>query len=184
MGWSTEVWIPPTIEPQQDEGYSGLVSITLRYLGVLGLAFWQGGMAFYGSVVIPTAHDIMDSHREIGFVTRHVTRTANLLGAVVLSVLLAHLAVVWKLLSRGPRITLTASWFVMVAAQATLFLLRSHLDSMLDPAAMRILDRPRFMPLHERYLNVTSILCLAALGHLWAMLAGPKPNVTLPPPAA
>ena len=69
----------------------------------------------------------------------------------------------------------------MLAAHVTLFLLRAHLDTMLDPAAMRILDRPRFMPLHERYLNVTSVLTLAGLVHLGAMLSVPKPP---PPPAA
>lgn len=72
----------------------------------------------------------------------------------------------------------------MAAAQATLFFLRAHLDSMLDPAAMRLLDRPRFMPLHERYLNVTTVLCLAGFVHLWGMLAGLKPNAAPPPPPA
>lgn len=148
---------------------------TLRFLGILGLAFWIGGIAFYGALVIPKAHDILDSHREIGFVTREVTAAANTLGAAVLTLLLAHGAVAWKRLGKGGRIALAASWGVMVAAQITLFLLRAHLDTMLDPAAMRVVDRSRFMPLHERYLNVTSVLSLAALLHLWAMLSAPKP---------
>jgi hypothetical protein len=67
-----------------------------------------------------------------------------------------------------------------VVAQVVLFLLRAHLDSMLDAGAMKILDRPRFMLLHERYLNVTSVLCLAGLVHLWAILATPKPLQTPP----
>lgn len=157
------------------------VFMVLRYVGVVGLAFWLGGIAFYGGLVIPTAHEILDSHREIGFVTREVTSTANALGAVVLGLLLGHAVVSWKRLGKKGRIALAASWAVMAGAQVALFLLRAHLDTMLDPTAMRILDRARFMPLHERYLNVTSILTLAALVHLWVMLSVPKPPS---PPAA
>lgn len=153
----------------------------LRYLGILGLAFWLGGIAFYGSLVIPKAHQILDSHREIGFVTREVTATANTLGAIVLGLLFLNGAIAWKRLGKGSRISLAASWAVMLAAQITLFLLRAHLDTMLDPTAMRVVERSRFMPLHERYLNVTSVLTLAALVHLWAMLSAPKPSS---PPAA
>lgn len=153
-----------------------------RYLGVLGLAFWLGGIAFYGGLVIPKAHEILDSHREIGFVTREVTATANLLGATVLGVLLLHGALAWKKLGKGARITLAASWAVMLAAQITLFLLRAHLDTMLDPGAMRVVERSRFMPLHERYLNVTSVLTLAALVHLWAMLSATPPPQSHRPP--
>lgn len=156
----------------------------LRYLAVVGLAFWLGGIAFYGGIVIPKAHDVLGSHREIGFVTREVTATTHGLGAAVLAVLLVHLAVSWRTLGTGGRVLGAASLGVMIAAQGALFFLRSRLDSLLDPVAMEVLDRPRFMPLHERYLNVTSVLCLAALAHLWAILSErPKP-VSPSPPAA
>lgn len=46
---------------------------------------------------------------------------------------------------------------------------------MLDPSNMTVRDRARFFPLHERYLNVTSILCLAGLAHVWTMIAGCGP---------
>jgi hypothetical protein len=158
-----------------------LVLPTLRYLAVIGLAFWLGGIAFYGALVIPKAHDLLSSHREIGFVTREVTGTANVLGAVVLGVLLLHGILAWKRAGKGMRITLATSWTLMAAALITLFLLRAHLDTMLDASAMRVADRSRFMPLHERYLNVTSVLTLAALVHLWGMLSVPRPSK---PPAA
>lgn len=148
---------------------------SLRYLGVVGLAFWLGGIAFYGGIVIPKAHDILASHREIGFVTREVTGTAHVLGAFVLAVLLLHGTVAWRRAGKRRRIALAASWAVMAGALVVLVLLRARLDAMLEPTGMRILDRPRFMPLHERYLNVTSLLCLAALVHLWAMLSAPEP---------
>lgn len=150
----------------------------VRYLGVIGLAFWVGGIAFYGGLVIPRAHEILDSHREVGFVTRQVTGTANVLGAVVLAVLLAHLILVWKRRGKGDRIMLTTSWGLMAAALIALIVIRSSLDGMLDPSALKVVDRPRFVPLHERYLNGTSILTLAALVHLWAMIKPvPSPGV-------
>ena len=153
------------------------MSRALRFLSVVGLAFWLGGIAFYGGLVIPRAHEILDSHREIGFVTRRVTATANGIGAGVLAVLAVHLAVSWRRLGRGGRIALAVSLGIMIAAQGVLFLLRAHLDSLLDPAGMKIVDRPRFMPLHERYLNVTTVLCLAGLAQLWGLLAdGGRPD--------
>jgi len=142
----------------------------LTYLSVVGLSFWLGGIAFYGGVVIPQAHELLDSHREIGFVTRSVTATANAIGAAVLATLLARLGVSWRRMGRGDRIAAASTLGIMIAAQIALFLLRAHLDAMLDPAAMTIADRARFMPLHERYLNVTSVLCVAALAHLWVIL--------------
>jgi hypothetical protein len=143
----------------------------VRYLGVLGLAIWLGGVAFYGAVVIPAAHDVLNSHREIGFVTRTVTGTANAAGFVTLAVLLANLVMAFPRASKATRITLATSLAVMVLAQATLFILRRSLEGMLDPIAMTISDRGRFMPLHERYLNVTAALCLAGAVHLWTLLA-------------
>ncbi len=156
----------------------------IRFVAVLALAFWLGGIAFYGGLVIPTAHEVMSSHREIGFVTRAVTGTANLIGLGALVILLVHLLASWRSLGRAGRISLAVSLGVMVVAQAVLFILRTRLDTMLDPGSMQILDRPLFMPLHERYLNVTSILCLAGLAHLWSLLAVPsnEPNPA-PPPA-
>jgi hypothetical protein len=169
---------------RQHAGSLITMSRVLRYLSVVGLAFWPGGIAFYGAIVIPKAHAILDSHREIGFVTREVTASTNGIGGAVLAVLLVNFAVSWRSLDRSGRIVMATSLGVMVAAQIVLFLLRAHLDSMLDPAAMKILDRPRFMPLHERYLNVTSVLCMAALAHLWLLLADrPRPGPPLLPAA-
>ena len=154
--------------------------LLMRYLAVVGLAFWLGGVTFYGAVVVPTAHETLRSHREIGFVTRTVTGTANAVGFAALAVLLANTAVSFRRASKPVRITLVVSLALMILAQATLFVLRRVLDGMLDPAAMAISDRGRFMPLHERYLNVTSVLCVAALVHLWAMLMPPRPAAPSP----
>jgi hypothetical protein len=154
------------------------VALWIRYLGVVGLAFWLGGVTFYGAVVVPTAHQVLDSHREIGFVTRAVTGTANAVGLATLALLVVNTAVSFRPTSRSVRITLVGSLVLMAIAQAALFILRRVLDGMLDPVAMTMTDRGRFMPLHERYLNVTSVLCLAGLVHLWAMLVPPAKRPT------
>jgi hypothetical protein len=146
----------------------------LQFLSVAALAFWLGGVVFYGAVVVPTAHETLRSHREIGFVTRVVTGTANLAGVATIALLGVRLGLDWRRLARSGRLTMAISLGVMLAAQVALILLRAHLDSMLDPARMEVLDRSRFMPLHERYLNVTGVLSLAGLVHLWMLLA-PKP---------
>jgi hypothetical protein len=149
-----------------------MLDATRRFLSITTLAFWLGAVVFYGSVVVPTAHEVLDSHREIGFVTRRITGPLNWIGAVSVALLL------WSTLSESPartrldRIALWSSWSVMVMSMAALFVLRSVLDGMLDPGSMTVTNRPRFMPLHERYLNVNSVMCLAAIVHLWFLVSG------------
>src|SRR5262245_53358949 len=136
-----------------------MMQTTRRFLSIVGLALWLGGMVFYGGVVVPIAHDVLGSHREIGFVTRRVTSPLNWIGAVTTPLL------VWNVLSEAPnrtrrnRIALWASGAFMLACLIAHFALRSILDGMLDPSTMTVRDRARFFPLHERYLNVTSLLC-------------------------
>jgi hypothetical protein len=143
-----------------------------RFLSMTTLASWLGAVVFYGAVVVPTAHEVFDSHREIGFVTRRVTGPLNWIGAAAVALLL------WSTLSesayrtRPNRVALWSSWAVMLLSMIALFVLRSVLDGMLDPGSMNVLNRPRFMPLHERYLNVTRVMSLAAIIHLWALISG------------
>lgn len=157
-----------------------MIETSRRFLSITLLALWLGGVVFYGAVVVPTAHEVLGSHREIGFVTRKVTGPLNWIGAGTLAILL------WNTLAESPartrrnRIALWATWLLLLASLITLFVLRSRLDGMLDPRSMTVMDRPRFFPLHERYLNATSILCLAGLLHLWTLISGfqqTKPSV-------
>lgn len=143
-----------------------------RFLAIGTLALWLGGVVFYGAVVIPTAHDVIGSHREIGFVTRKVTGTLNVIGAVAIALLL------WSTFGEAPggsrahRIGLWATWAVLLTGQVLLFIMRSRLEGMTDPVRMTVLDRSAFFWLHERYLNMTTIVCLAGLVHLGMLIAG------------
>lgn len=149
-----------------------MIETTRRFLSIAGLALWLGGVVFYGAVVVPTAHDVLGSHREIGFVTRKVTGSLNWIGAATLALLLWNTAAEAPRRTRRNRIALGITLGILLAGLIAHFVLRSILDGMLDPSSMTIRDRPRFFPLHERYLNVTSVLCLAGPAHLWTMIDG------------
>lgn len=148
----------------------------LKYLSVVGLAFWLGGIAFYGGVAVFLAKDVLDSHVEIGLITRLVTRVSNLVGAGVLALLAAHGAAAWRSHGRPVRVTLAASWLVLAAAQVTLFVLWADLSGRLDLEARRLPDPEAFYPRHEVYMDVTGAAVLAGLVHLWVLLSPPRPK--------
>ncbi len=148
----------------------------LRYLSVVGLAFWMGGIAFYGGVAVGLAKEVLESHVEIGLVTRLVTRVSNWVGVGVLALLAAHGAAAWKAQGRPGRWALAGSWLAMAAVQVALFVLWADLSSMMDLESRRRPDRAAFYPRHERYMELTGAACLAALVHLWALLSPPRPK--------
>lgn len=55
-----------------------------RVIVVVAGAVWLGGLTFYAAVVIPTAHDVLGSHREVGFITQQVTERINAIAVVAL----------------------------------------------------------------------------------------------------
>ncbi len=62
--------------------------VTLRRFLVLAAPFfWQGGMTFYGAVVIPIGARVFDSHMKQAVVTREVAVVLNLAGAVAVPLL-------------------------------------------------------------------------------------------------
>ncbi len=148
----------------------------LKFLSVVGLAFWLGGISFYGGVAVFQAKDVLESHVEIGMVTRLVTRVSNFVGLGVLALLAAHGAADWRSRGRAGRIALSASWLVMAAAQVALFVLWAKLSGMMDLEAHRLADRKAFYPWHERYMDLTGLACLAGLVHLWMLLSPPRPK--------
>jgi hypothetical protein len=148
----------------------------LKFVSVVGLAFWLGGISFYGGVAVFQAKHVIDSHVEIGLVTRLVTRVSNLVGLGVLALLAAHGAAAWRSHGRPGRIALGASGIVMAAVQIALFVLWSKLSGMMDLETQRLPDRKAFYPWHERYMDLTGLACLAGLVHLWVLLSPPRPK--------
>lgn len=141
-----------------------------RMLVVLAGALWLGGLTFYASVVIPTAHGVLGSHTTVGFITRQVTGWINILAVVALVVFLGNLVATRA--AHGPRLRLAlgGAWAAMAAVQVGLFALHPRLDRLLDPEAMEILAPERFYTLHQVYLIGTSAQLLAGLVFLGCVL--------------
>lgn len=148
------------------------VRTLLRTALLCSLAYWLGGTLFYISVVIHTAHHVLGSQRDVGFVTREVTRHLNLIGVAALALLSVNVAFA-NLPRPRPRVAATAllaTWLTMAALQAGLFALHPRIDRLLDPAAQRVLDRAAFKPLHNTYMLLTTLLIAAGVAHVWAAL--------------
>jgi len=147
----------------------------LRTLLLCTLAYWLGGTLFYITVVIHTTHDVLGSQRDVGFVTRAVTRHLNLIGVAALALLLINVAAAFasrpRPRPRAAALALLITWLTMAALQAALFALHPRIDRLLDPAAHRILDRPSFKPLHNAYMTVTTLLIAAGVAHAWAAVS-------------
>ncbi len=133
-----------------------------RFVMIVALAFWQGGLTFYAVVVVPVGNSILTGGEQ-GFVTQQVTRWLNWTGVAVLIVLLAN----------APHLRDRAYWLVwsiMAAAHIGLFAVHALLDGVLDPAKFQVLDRDRFEPFHDGYLVLVTIQWCASLVALWLIL--------------
>jgi hypothetical protein len=145
--------------------------LAARIAAVLAMAFWWGGLTFYGLVVVPIGVDVLGGATEQGFVTRQVSNWINLSGAVTLVVLLIAGATTWNGAGRIAKATLAVSWLVMAAAQTVLAMLHPRLNAMLNIQSQSISDPATFHPLHEFYLTVTGVQWFAGLLHLLVLLA-------------
>ena len=70
------------------------MSLVRRFLVIQALLLWQGGFLFYAAVVVPTGTEVLGSFEQ-GRVTRHVTNSMNVIGAVTLIIL------AWDQLANG-----------------------------------------------------------------------------------
>jgi hypothetical protein len=126
-----------------------------RFVLMVAVMFWQGGFTFYSAVVIHVGKQVLGSHLEQGFVTRSVTNYLNVAGAVALLLWGWDLAVTME---SGIRRKLRwGLWIALVLALGALAWLHVDLDELLNPSALEILDRPRFLGLHRLYLYVSEV---------------------------
>ena len=75
------------------------------YLVVAAIMFWQGGLTFYASVVVPIGSDVLGSHADQGMITRRVVVYLHIARAVALALLAWDIAAAndderWRRLSR------------------------------------------------------------------------------------
>lgn len=154
--------------------------VLFRFVTMAIIIVWLGGFTFYAAVVIPTAHHVLGTHLEVGFITRQVTHWLNLGGALTVLALAANL---WLLRCDGVLglRPLALTWCILVMSLITLLVLHPHLDSFLDEVEHEIAHRTDFYVWHRAYLIVATIQWCAAIVHLWYVLARwsvwPRPEI-------
>jgi hypothetical protein len=122
-----------------------------RFLVLAALFFWQGGLTFYGAVVIPIGARLLGSHREQAIITREVVPIAGVAGLVALvlffwDVLATRDPQAWRRLCRqGLAMAVALTWVV-------LFCLQLLLDQRFDPESRHVEDLASFRELHSLYL--------------------------------
>jgi hypothetical protein len=122
-----------------------------RFLTLVAFAFWQGGFAFYTAVVVPTGTDVLGSAAAQGFITRKVAIWMNVAGAVAVPIFLWDAAATRPF--RRSRITLA---LLLAAGLIGLTLLHPRLDALLDKVSERVLDGHEFLPMHRKYLWIST----------------------------
>jgi hypothetical protein len=141
------------------------VTVLRRFLVLAVLLFWQGGLTFYGAVVIPIGARILGSHRSQAVITREVVQVATVAG------LLALVAFFWDVLAtrdstawrrHGRQCLAMGVAFTWVALSC----LQLILDRRFDPDSLDVEDLASFRQLHRLYLWVNAVqwvLCLLYL---------------------
>jgi hypothetical protein len=122
-----------------------------RFLVLAALFFWQGGLTFYGAVVIPIGARVLGSHRQQAVITREVVPIASGAGLVALVLFC------WDVLAtREPRAWRrhTRQCLAMAAAFTWVLLscLQLILDRRFDPDSLSVEDLPSFRQLHSLFL--------------------------------
>lgn len=164
---------------------NAVLAVLGRVLVILAGAFWLGGLTFYSGVVIPTAHEVLRSHRRVGFITQQVIGWINVAGIVALAIFLCHAIAAWRVLGPGRlRKALPATWVTLASLQVALSALHPAMDRHLDAKSRQVLDDATFYELHRVYLVTTTMQLGAGLVYLvsllavWRMLDGsPKTTV-------
>jgi hypothetical protein len=127
------------------------LTILRRFLVLAALFFWQGGLTFYGAVVIPIGAHLLGSHREQAVITREVVPIAGAAGLVALvlffwDVLATRDPQAWRRLCRqGLAMAVAVTWVV-------LFCLQLLLDQRFDAESRSVEDLSSFRELHSLYL--------------------------------
>ena len=140
----------------------------LRYFCVFQMfLLWQGGFLFYSAVVVPTGTAILDSAKEQGLITQHVTDWLNIIGVVWVIVFAWDLAAVGELRRFSQRAWL---WAITVVLLGVLIYLHTQMDALIDTRESKVVDRPGFRSLHIVYLWVSTAHWVLGLILAWLTL--------------
>lgn len=132
-----------------------------RFLVLVAFAFWQGGFAFYTAVVVPVGTDVLGSSAAQGFITRRVTVWMNVAGAVAIPILLLD-----AVATRPMRRTRLCCVVLLAAGLVALAIIHPRLEALLDAASERVLNRSDFLPLHRKYLWISTAQWAVGVAYL------------------
>ncbi len=138
----------------------------IRFLALLSLTLWWGGLTFYAAVVVPIGADAFGSTGQ-GFVTQQVTHWLN--GFALVSLLLCVVPVF-----QSRRRWLVGVWTVLLITLVSLALIHRQLDTLLDSSSKTVLEPNRFYSIHRAYLWITAIQWLAGICCYSGLLKSPK----------
>jgi hypothetical protein len=141
-----------------------------RLAAVIALALWWGGLTFYAVFVVPVGVDVLGGATEQGFITQQVSNSINLLAVLTLVTLVWNGVASRRETGRLMKISLIATWLVMAATQAVLFVVHPQLDGMLDATSHSLARPESFHALHEFYLTVVGVQWFAGLLHLMGVV--------------
>jgi hypothetical protein len=151
--------------------YRNSLKLVARVVTVLTIAFWWGGLTFYGMVVVPIGGEVLGGETEQGFITQRVSNIINLAGVATLIVLQANMLPNWPARGRKLNIGLTTTWLLMAVCQAILFVIHPRLDAMLDAQNRSVTNPAVFHPLHEFYLTIVGLQWTSAIVHIALLMA-------------
>ena len=129
-----------------------------RFAVVAALMYWIGGFTFYAAIVVPTGSRVLGSGAEQARITREVTESLNVTGAVALAIFALDI-----FFTRRWKWSRWLTWAVMAVTLAMLVVLRTHLDGMFNPDELKVVDRPTFHFWHRTYLWVSTVQWGAAV---------------------
>ena len=125
-----------------------------RMILLVAFAFWQGGFAFYGGVVVPVGTKVLGSGTDQGFITQPVTDYLNLAGAVCLLLWLEHL---WRERRRGVTRLEWLVWGIAAISLVVLVVVHLRMDRFLIGETTTVLERGVFRGYHKIYIGTISL---------------------------
>jgi len=132
------------------------MTVLRRLVLLLAIMFWQGGFTFYGAVVVPIGSDILGSHLMQGWITRSVTNYLNVAGVVALFFWGLDIALAPTTGLKGAKVRF-GLWCFLALTLGLQAWLHMHLDALLNPEDLSVIDSTRFHYWHRWYLDVSTI---------------------------
>jgi len=137
-----------------------------RFLVIQALMLWQGGFLFYAAIVVPTGTEVLDTFSQ-GRVTRHVTDSMNLIGAVTVCIL------AWdqRYAKRKSERARWIAWSILSGGLVALALIHPQIERQIDfgPDG-RIVDYAAFYLWHRVYLYIATLQWVTSLVYVVLML--------------